>query len=81
LVFDSADASFKQAVKVFNELKANDPKIREGFVYTNEMLENFSKVAICNNLLISKLRKLESPINLVYSLKKYKCNVPVLEFK
>jgi len=81
MIIDSADASFKQAVKLFNELKANDPKIREGFIYTNELLENFSKVAICNNLLLSKLRKIDTPVTLVYNLKKYKCNLPVLEFK
>ena len=81
MIFDSADASFKHAVKVFNEIKSNDLKIREGFIFTNELLENFSKVAISNNLLISKLRKLESPVTLSYNVKKYKCYIPVLEFK
>jgi hypothetical protein len=79
---DIADTCFKQSVKIFNELKNTDMKLREGFIYSNEYLENLSKVAISNNMLISKLRKIEVGKNLVslnYNFKKYKCNVPILE--
>ena len=81
MIFDSIDSNLKQAVKIFNELKNNDIKLREGFIYTNEMLDNFSKVAISNNLLLSKLKKLDKPVSLSYNMKKYKCFIPVLEIK
>lgn len=81
MIFDSANASFKQALKIFLELKNNDPKLREGIVITNEILDNLSKVAISNNTLITKLKKLDTPIILAYNVSKYKSNVPVLEFK
>ncbi len=87
---DIADTCLKQSVKIFNELKNTDMKLREGFIYSNEYLENLSKVAISNNLLISKLKKIEAGVgtnteknldlvSLNYNLKKYKCGVPILE--
>ena len=78
---DAADNCLKQSVKIFNELKNTDMKLREGFIFTNEYLENLCKVAISNNLIISKLRKTDEEISLNYNLKKYKCAVPILEIK
>lgn len=71
----------KQAVKILNELKAADLKLRDGFHYPNELIDNLSKVIITNNLLISKVKKLtsEKPVKISINMKKYNTYLPVLE--
>jgi hypothetical protein len=80
MILQSADSYLKQSIKYLNELKAADLKLRDGLHYSNSYIENLSKAIICNNLVLSKIRKLEKKgMRLSYTLKKYDTFLPILE--
>lgn len=82
-IFQSADSYFKQSVKILNELKGTDLKLRDSLNYSNEFIENLSKAIISNNLVLSKIKKLGSKpdkkIMLNINTKKYATFLPILE--
>jgi hypothetical protein len=53
--------------------------LRDVFHYPNELLDNLSKTIITNNLLISKIKKLEKPVTIKSNMKKYNALLPVFE--
>lgn len=80
MILQSADSYFKQSIKYLNELKAADIKLRDGLHYSNRYIENLSKAIICNNLVLSKIKKLDKKgMRISYTLKKYETFLPILE--
>lgn len=80
MLLQSADSNLKLAIKYFNELKGADLKLRDAFNYSNTYIDNLSKAVISNNLLISKIKKMDKKgVKLNINTKKYPTFLPILE--
>jgi hypothetical protein len=81
MILQSADSYFKQAIRILGELKGVDIKLRDSFNYSNDFLDQTCKAIIVNNMLINKIKKLDSdkPIKVKINMNKYDSFLPVLE--
>ena len=83
IILQSADSYLKQSIKILNELKGADVKLRDSLNYSNEYLDNLGKAIISNNLLLPKIKKVvatpDKKIGLTINNKKYMTFLPVLE--
>lgn len=79
MVLNSADSYLKQAVKQLSELKSVNEKLRDTCHYSNDYLDKLSRTIITNNLLISKIKKLENPVTIKSNMKKYNSILPIFE--
>lgn len=73
-----AESEFKQAEYLFKELKSTDNKLRENFIYSDDLLGTLLKSTMYNRLLVGKLKKPMTKGDLKIDIEKFPSILPVL---